>query len=403
MSRYHPQWNIEPIFKAAAHWRDTALLGGNSVFGDPEIWSDENIEQMNQHYVLNLDEGKGNFITKFEHQLENASSETRKLAAEMMWLMLLCSSNIGAKNKRDTFFTIWDWSGAELPALEPWLTDDVLRGVGSTGTAFNTHRWREVVFFVKFLQQFRSEDKARQGKLIKDPWEFAEWFEIVPDAEHRQLRHIILYLLFPDNFERIFGRTDRIKLLRAFTDLSRAQIVSMTAIEVNQEIQRIRKEWEEKHPDQKLDFYIPPLRNLWRSEQVVDVPTESDDPFEQYTSDVKREHVLQALAEIERDGIPDRARSSTYDLIHGENRYPPKYVLSLACRYATGEEFPRQFFDGGRESKAFKLLEGLGFHIELKTFISELITKFVEQADEGVNLVRSEYPKEYRGLEVRVS
>jgi 5-methylcytosine-specific restriction protein B len=403
MSRYHPTWDIEPIFKAAAHWRDKALLGGDSVFGDPDIWSDDNIELMNQHYVQNLDEGEGNFITKFEHQLENAPSETRKLAAEMMWLMLLCSSNIGPKNKRDTFFTIWDWSGAERPAIEPWLTDDVLRGIGSTGTAFNTHRWREVVFFVHFLQSFRRKEPSQQEKLLQDPWEFAKWIENVPDAEHRQLRHIILYLLFPDNFERIFGRTDRIKLLIAFTELSRPQIDAMSAIEINQEIQQIRRKWEERHPDQKLDFYIDPLHDVWRSEQTVETPTETEGPFEQYTRDVKRKDVMQALAEIDRDGVPDRARSSTYDLIQGENRYPPKYVLSMACKYATGEEFPRQFFEGGRESKAFKLLEGLGFHIELKTFIPELISRFLEQADEGVNLAYSGYPNEYRGLKVRVS
>ena len=54
MSRYHPDWNIEPIFAAATHWRDKALLGAQSVFGEPDIWSDENIELMNEHYDIGL-------------------------------------------------------------------------------------------------------------------------------------------------------------------------------------------------------------------------------------------------------------------------------------------------------------------------------------------------------------
>ena len=46
---------------------------------------------------------------------------------------------------------------------------------------------------------------------------------------------------------------------------------------------------------------------------------------------------------------------------------------------------------------------GLGFHIEIKDFLRELISKFLEQADEEANLGVSEYPKEYRGLKVNVS
>ena len=119
----------------------------------------------------NLDEGEGNFITKFEHQLEGRPHQAKQLAAEMMWFMLLCPSNIGADNKRETFSTIWEWSGAEVPSSSPWLSDEVLRGIGSAGTAFNTHRWREVVFFVLFLRAFRNEPSEQQKALLQGSME----------------------------------------------------------------------------------------------------------------------------------------------------------------------------------------------------------------------------------------
>jgi len=225
MSRYHPDWDIGPIFKAANHWRDQALLEEDSVFSNGSVWSDKNIEAMNQHYVENLDEGEGNFMTKFERQLEECPAQAKQLAAEMMWFMLLSPSNIGPVNKRETFYTIWDWSGADRPAAEPWLTDEVLRGIGSAGTAFNTHRWREVVFFVHFLKTFRAEKRREQEALVKDPWKMASWMENVPDADNRQLRHMILYLLFPDEFERIFRRANGLRLIRAFTGMTRAQCI----------------------------------------------------------------------------------------------------------------------------------------------------------------------------------
>ena len=97
MSRYHPAWNVEPVLMAAEHWRDNSLLGGKSVFGAGHIWSDSNIDAMNRFYVENLDEGEGNFISKMKGQLEQAPSDAKKLAAEMMWFMLLCPSNVGVE------------------------------------------------------------------------------------------------------------------------------------------------------------------------------------------------------------------------------------------------------------------------------------------------------------------
>jgi 5-methylcytosine-specific restriction protein B len=404
MSRYHPRYDISPILEAATHWRDAALLGAKSVFTQEAIWTDENIAQFRKFYVENLDLGEGNFMTKFERQLQDAPPPVKKLPAEMHWLMLLCPSNIGVENKRETVLTIWDWSGNERPSRNPWLSEEILRGVGSAGTAFNTHRWRELVYFVEFLQAVRGLRSDEQQELLADGWNLAEWFQGVPDTDNRQLRHMILYLLFPDQFERIFGRQDRRKVLAAFTTMSKSEISSLSAVETSREIQRIRREKEAEFPNQQLDFYEPPLKDLWQEERKATPRiTGPDSPFYEKTKSVKRAHVLKALKEIDRAGIPTDANSTTYDMIHGANRYPPKYVLSLAVKYATGEEFPRTFFSGGKDSQAFRVLKDLGFHIEMKQLIRDLVSKFLAQADEGENLAVSDYPKDYRGLKVNVS
>lgn len=76
---------------------------------------------------------------------------------------------------------------------------------------------------------------------------------------------------------------------------------------------------------------------------------------------VKREHVISALAEIDRDGVPKRRESTKYDLHYNELTYPPKYVLSIATKYATGRELPASQFSGGDETNDF--LHSLGFEI----------------------------------------
>jgi 5-methylcytosine-specific restriction protein B len=405
MSRYHPNHDTKPIFEAAERWRRQALESQGSVLGTGDVWSNANVVSLKHHFVENLDEGEGTFLEKLQRQLSPADSGTKQLAAEMNWFMLLCPSSITARNKRETVQTIWSWSDTRLPEDSPWLSDEVLAGIGSAATAFNIQRWREFRFFIAFIEGFRDLEPGSQQALLKDGWKFAEWINDVADAGSRQLRHMILHLLFPDNFERIFSRSDRRKILKAFTGLTNPKIALMSPLAVDRELQKIRHEQEQKHHTADLDFYWTPLREMWQPDEEPNppIPEEEQSEFSQLSGVMQRDHVLRAIHEIDRASYPPDARSTTYDLVFGANRYPPKYVFSLAARYATGKEMPRTHFSGGESSQSFKLLRDLGFSIERKDFVAELIQKFIKQADEGASLVVSDYPKSYRGLNVNVS
>ena len=80
-------------------------------------------------------------------------------------------------------------------------------------------------------------------------------------------------------------------------------------------------------------------------------------------STITREHILQAIQKIRKEGVPNHAQSSTYDVLYEGERFPPKLVVSYANVFANGEELDRNNFSGGKESKCFKLLENRGFQI----------------------------------------
>lgn len=79
---------------------------------------------------------------------------------------------------------------------------------------------------------------------------------------------------------------------------------------------------------------------------------------------IKREHVLQAIDEIRKDGVPKGRASTKYNLLHEDVLYPPKYVLSIAGKYSLGEQTDHKKFSGGDEANGF--LEHLGFKIVTK-------------------------------------
>jgi hypothetical protein len=77
---------------------------------------------------------------------------------------------------------------------------------------------------------------------------------------------------------------------------------------------------------------------------------------------VQRQHVIDAIEEIERNGVSKLRESSRFDLVFRENRFPPKYVLSIAARIATGTELSPDDFS--RDDEAISFLRKLGFAIQ---------------------------------------
>jgi hypothetical protein len=80
-----------------------------------------------------------------------------------------------------------------------------------------------------------------------------------------------------------------------------------------------------------------------------------------------REHILQALLDLD-SGIDHPFGPPTgYELVHDERRYPPKAVIGLACRYLLGRVLQPQEFSGGEApGQANFVLRKLGFRVARK-------------------------------------
>jgi 5-methylcytosine-specific restriction protein B len=178
---------------AGEYWRDTALLSERSIFTGENIWSTANIELLDSAFTQNPDDSDRTFITKLHDQLSYSPADIKQLAAEVVWLLLLCPNNNSVEGKRKNIETIWSWSEKPFPTNSPWLTDAVLSGIGSGGRAFGSLRPLELTFCLNVLLSFRKLPKDQQASLVKSPWGFAEWLQQVPDAQARQFRaHVAL-------------------------------------------------------------------------------------------------------------------------------------------------------------------------------------------------------------------
>lgn len=266
MAKYNPDHNVDPIYAAAQTWRDKSLISGGSVFIDgKELLSQKLLDELDRRFVKNLDIGEGDFLSKLKVQLSEGSADCRQLMAESLWLALLFPSNVGATKKRENVLEIWSWSGTDLDATHPLLSDAVLKGVGSAETAYNTHRWRELVFLIGALRDFNARDGSEREQITSEPWAFSGWLSSLPEARHRQLIHILPHLLFPDTFERISSESDKCQILAGFGDTPEKEIKKWSTVEIDRALHELRHRLEEEH-GADIDYYQEEFASQWKNQ-----------------------------------------------------------------------------------------------------------------------------------------
>jgi 5-methylcytosine-specific restriction protein B len=76
-------------------------------------------------------------------------------------------------------------------------------------------------------------------------------------------------------------------------------------------------------------------------------------------NNIEKEHIISAIQEIDNSGISNsRRNASEYALLYSGQEYPPKYVISIANKYANNEELSSNDFNS-IQSRTF--LTNLGF------------------------------------------
>jgi len=268
MSRFNPDHEVEPIYHAAQQWRKISLIKECSVFYDSNfLWTSEILTELNQHYANGTDVGEGNFLDKLETQLSDGSPECSALMSECLWLTYLFQwkANVGESRKRSNVAKVWSWSGTDLDESHPLLDNSVLVGIGSAGTAFNTARWRELVFLINALRDFRRRDPTASNSIASDPWDFSNWLNSIPGSKNRQLTHILPHLLFPDQFERMSSWKDKCRILAAFENVSKREVEKWEFAKIDRTLLDLRKRLEKEHGTE-IDFYQKQFREKWNPE-----------------------------------------------------------------------------------------------------------------------------------------
>ena len=79
---------------------------------------------------------------------------------------------------------------------------------------------------------------------------------------------------------------------------------------------------------------------------------------------IRKDSILSALKFIDEHGIPDKHKSTQYELISSDNKkYPPKYVIAVANHIENGGEIVTTGYNAVEAKNYF---ESHGFKIQTK-------------------------------------
>ena len=273
-----PTTHVGDILVATEAWRKRCLMSDGSIFSDKPLWTPANINELLDRFTGdNVIKGGESFYDKLKKQLENARPEVTQLAAETLWFLYLVPwSATNPKSKRDKIRQVWEWSGHPLPESD-YLEDQTLRGIARPGRAYVQYLYLELRFLLHITAQWKLLPSAQQDKLSRKnaAWEFAQWIDSLT-KNRRQIRHALLFFLFPDYFERCISYGDKWMIveklgLRLSEDL-RPNRKKSPIVDVDRAIYGIRQSLEEEYEDTPLDFYYSPIIEMWKKGGVITPP-----------------------------------------------------------------------------------------------------------------------------------
>jgi hypothetical protein len=245
------------FYAAVAHFVEAALRNGTSLFDETQpVWTSRVIEDLHRRFVLQPDESKRDFLSKFREQLKGAPDETLQLAAEMLYAHLLTPCVVGADVKRDLLNAVLSWrsSPVSIPseldlALETCLINDM---------TFNLHRPYFLSFLINFARGWWAGTPQARTNLLQDPWAFKAFARGIPVDKAQGQRETLLYYVHPDAFEPISSQKHKERIATAFR-----QYAETAGDDVDRRLLAIRRALEPQFGE-GFSFYREPVKVQWQ-------------------------------------------------------------------------------------------------------------------------------------------
>jgi 5-methylcytosine-specific restriction protein B len=216
-----PYPSAQPVYAAAALWRDRCLIDDLGLFDDSRISTVDNSEVLVRDFVQQPDLGEGTFLGKLRGQLAATPPGAVQMAAELLYVHLLIarSSTIGGAKKLQQVRTVLGFAGGhhEVPGQ---LAHALESGLINPGQGYNNYRWRQYAYMIEAVAALKRLPEAERRRALTEPHAFVELLDGLQDNGAAIQRYSLEHLLFPDVFAPVVSRDHRQQILTTWPELA---------------------------------------------------------------------------------------------------------------------------------------------------------------------------------------
>jgi hypothetical protein len=206
-------------------------------------------------------DGRSGFLDKLQAQVAGSADDVLRVAADavVVYYLFPSAGTVGAPTKLATVQTILDWRPDSLSLADSereMLVDAFASGIGTAGIHYLVNQHQHLVFLLTFARG------ALSGQVDPNDAESCrDYISHLTSASNLQTnsRHILLHLLFPNQFERIAIGSHKQSIVDAFSH------EAGNARDLDDALASIRRARVDQLGRDDFDFYEPDIRPLWNS------------------------------------------------------------------------------------------------------------------------------------------
>ncbi|MHA1747240.1 MAG: AAA family ATPase [Promethearchaeota archaeon] len=249
--------SFEILFDAFALFEDRCLISDRSLlWPEKNIWTLENLNEL-QGRLYKTDPGKDySFQEKIEIQLKGASSEIWGLFTDLYYVYALPSRSLKYSSKRKFIDWATNYSNYPLPSDDDTIWNPLRSGFCNTGYHYYM-KIGQIYLLILFSIDIKSRENIKEvladqktfETILDDMVEQAKEHEMVSAID---MRHSILYLKFPEKYERIISTSAKKDIIKYYSRELSLQVPDNIDEALNQIRKKILENWDEEKP---FDFY----------------------------------------------------------------------------------------------------------------------------------------------------
>jgi len=256
----------EPLYKAYQDFAQLCLVEDRSLlWPDKNLWTPANVSAIKHALVDAPEWGDNSFEEKLVKQMAGLSPDAWCLLADAFYLYCLVpkANFMKADTKHAVIARLAQHGNLPIPESQDLVWKVLDLGFCNPGQRY-WQKYRELWLIFIFTEQIKKLTD-RQG-VLKDRRALQNLLdaslELIPTPIERSaaMRHAMLYLAYPDYYERIISSGYKTKIAASLED----RLPGIAPLDIDDKIYQIRQILEKDETLPKpMDFYQPQIKSLW--------------------------------------------------------------------------------------------------------------------------------------------